>query len=113
MEAILALIVSYFAIWAPALTAIFGIVFSVIKAIGKVSTAINEAKAEVARLKGEQEVERADHNEKIAELEAKIEAYQTKLNAILTREDLLLDQLTKIQGYAEAIEKERHRNETV
>lgn len=109
MEAIIALIIQYVAIWAPALTAMFGIVFSVVKAIGKVSTAINEAKAEVAKLKGEQVEENAAHQAKIAELEAKIASYQDRLNAILTREDLLLEQLTKIQGYAQTIEKERMR----
>lgn len=112
MEVIIALIIQHATIWAPALAAVFGIVFSVVKAIGKISTAINEAKAELAKLKGEQVEENNAHQAKIAELEAKIEAYQSRLNAILTREDLLLDELTKIKNYAETIEKERaKRNE--
>lgn len=109
MEAIITLIMTYAAIWAPALAAMFGIVISVVKAIGAVKKGIDAAKAELAKLKGEQAEENAAHQAKVAELEAKIEAYQEKLNSILTREDLLLDELTKVKDYAATIEKERKK----
>lgn len=86
----LELIISYISIWAPALVAMLGIAATVILSLGKVRAAIQEFKDEKT----------------LAELYKKIDAL-TIQNAELTRcNKLLLDQLTKIQGYADQKNKE-------
>lgn len=81
----LEIITQYVSIWAPSLVAIFGTVTTVLLAISKLKSAIDTFKDEQA----------------IKELNTRLEAL-AKDNAELVRcNKLLLDQITKIQGYAD------------
>lgn len=86
----LELILSYISIWAPALFAMFGIAYTVVKVLGKAHKMFQEFKDDKV----------------LAELYTKLNTLTTQ-NAELTRcNKLLLDQLTKIQGYADHKNKE-------
>lgn len=77
-------------IWAPSLVAILGIVGTVLSALAK-------TKAAVAEFKDSTELKSA-----ITEMK-RLSAENQELNR---NYKLLLDQITKIQGYADAIQKE-------
>lgn len=90
MEAIVALIIEYAAIWGPAIVAILGVVGAVIPALLKIKAAIAEFR------------QSDDLKQIVAELKK-----QGAENAELRRlYGLTLDELTKIKGYAEAKKKE-------
>ena len=90
MEAIIALIIQYAAIWGPALVAVLGTITTVILAINKCRDAINEWKTD-------------DTMRDIRNSLAKV----SKENQELVRcNKLLLDEITKIQGYADAKKRE-------
>ena len=80
MEAIVALIIEYAAIWGPAIVAILGVVGAVIPALLKIKAAIAEFR------------QSDDLKQIVAELRRLY--------------GLTLDELTKIKGYAEAKKKE-------
>ena len=86
MTEIFALIMSYVSIWAPSLVAILGIAFTVIKGI-----------AEMKKYADKKTL--ADVYAKMNELAAQ-NAETNRCNR------LLLDQLTKIQGYADQKKEE-------
>lgn len=86
MEELFALIMSYVSIWAPSLVAILGIAFTVIKGIAEMKKFVDK--------------------KTLAEVYAKMEEIAAQ-NAETNRcNRLLLDQLTKIQNYADQKKKE-------
>lgn len=90
MEAILAIIIEYAAMWAPALVAVLGIVATVIGAISKCRDAIIELRNDTT----------------ISSMGAKLDALARENAELVRCNKLLLDQITKIQGYADAKSKE-------
>lgn len=85
MTEILTLIVEYASMWAPALVAVLGIVYTVLVALNKVKEAMKEFKADDT-LKG---------------LDSKLKAV-LKENQELTRcNKILIDQITKINNYVD------------
>lgn len=79
------ILVEHVSIWLPSLTAIIGIVITILSALGKVKTAIKEFKADTTL---------NDVNTKLQKL--------TEENQELIRcNKLLLDQITKIKDYAD------------
>lgn len=89
MEAIVALIIEYAAIWGPALVAILGVVGTIIPAILKIRTALAEFK-------------KSDEMKEIITLLKKQGAENAELRRLY---NLTLDELTKIKGYADAVKK--------
>lgn len=90
MTELFTLLMSYVTIWAPSLAAIIGIAATVLVALTKMSSTIKAIKADKT----------------LADVYAKMDKLTTQ-NAELTRcNKLLLDQLTKIQGYADQKAKE-------
>lgn len=79
------IISQYVSIWAPSLVAILGTVATVILSISKVKSAIDTLKDEAA----------------IKELNAKLKDLAAENAEIVRCNKLLLDQITKIQGYAD------------
>lgn len=90
MTELFTLLMSYITIWAPSLAAVLGIAATVFVALAKMRSTIKEIKADKT----------------LADVYAKMDKLTTQ-NAELTRcNKLLLDQLTKIQGYADQKAKE-------
>lgn len=90
MEAIFALIIEYVAIWAPSLVAVLGVVSTVLLAIAKCKEAAEKLKNDTT----------------IKDMRAEFKQMASE-NAELTRTvKLLLDEKTKIRGYADAKKKE-------
>lgn len=81
----LEIIMQYVSIWAPSLVAIFGTVTTVLLAISKLKSAIDTFKDE----------------QTIKELNKKLEVLAKENAEIVHCNKLLLDQITKIQGYAD------------
>jgi cell division protein FtsB len=83
-------LISYVAIWAPSLAAMLGIAATVFLALSKMTNTINSIKADKT----------------LADVYTKMDKL-TNQNAELTRcNKLLLEQLTKIQNYADEKAKE-------
>lgn len=90
MTELFTLLMSYITIWAPSLAAVVGIAATVLVALAKMRSTIKEIKADKT----------------LADVYAKMDKLTTQ-NAELTRcNKLLLEQLTKIQGYADQKAKE-------
>lgn len=90
MKELVEIIISYASIWAPALVSILGIITTVVVAINNCSKAISEFKSDEILKDIKSELNNVTHE-----------------NAELIRcNKLLLDQITKIQGYADAKKKE-------
>ena len=83
------LILTYVSMWAPAVAAILGIVASVIFAVGKVKHAINELRK----------------TDDIANLTKELQTLAAENKELRHRENLLLDEITKIKNYADNIRK--------
>lgn len=94
MTAIVAIIVEYVSIWAPALVAILGILFTVIKAMNTVRIAIREFKADKT----------------VSELSAKVDAVMSENQELNRCNKLLLDEITKIHDYVEVKKHEENKN---
>lgn len=77
-------------IWLPSLTAILGIVATIISAFGKTKKAIAELK---------------DSTE-LREATAEMKRLATENQELIRNQKLLLDQITKIKGYADAKKEE-------
>lgn len=90
MEAIVALIIEYAAIWGPAIVAVLGVVGTIIPAILKIREALIEFK-------------KSDELKQIVAELKKQGAENAELRRLYS---LTLDELTKIKGYAEAKKKE-------
>lgn len=85
MEEILTIIMEHVTIWAPSLVAIFGTVFSIVLALGKLNEAINNF--------------RADHT--LADVNSKLKQLTAQNAELIRCNKLLLDKITKIKGYAD------------
>lgn len=83
------LILTYVTMWAPALVAILGVVASVVFAIAKVKSAINDLRK----------------TDDIANLTTEINRLAAENKELRRTENLLLDELTKIENYAEQVRK--------
>lgn len=83
------LILTYVSMWAPALVAILGVVASVIFAISKVKIAINDLRK----------------TEDIANLTKELQNLAAENKELRHRENLILDEITKIKNYAENLRK--------
>lgn len=92
MEEIVQIIVSYISIWMPAITAVLGIVGSVIVAINRIKASAVETKAAIAELK---------KDETIKALRADVEASLKENKAIREQYDILIDELKHIKDYRE------------
>ena len=92
MEAIIALIIQYAAIWGPSLVAVFSVVATVIAAINKTRAAIQE-------FKNDKTV--AEMNEEMKRMENKLSSRMCEEEELIRCNKLLLDELTKIKGYAD------------
>ena len=79
------ILVEALAIWAPSLTAIVGVVYTVIAALSKTKAAWNELK------------ESTDFKTLRSELETALKQNEE----LIHQNNLLLDQITKIKDYAE------------
>ena len=83
------LILTYVSMWAPALVAILGVVASVVFAIAKVKSAITDFRK----------------SDDIADLTTEINRLAAENKEIRRTENLILDELTKIENYAEQVRK--------
>jgi predicted histidine transporter YuiF (NhaC family) len=85
MEAAIELILSYVSIWMPSLTAIIGIVTSVLIALSKVREATEELKKD----------------ETIKNLANEVNALLRENKAIREQYDIIIDELKKVKNYRE------------
>lgn len=92
MEAIIAIIIEYAAIWGPSLVAVFGVIATVIGSINKTRAAIQEFKNDRTVAEMNEEMKRMEHmlSERMREEEELIRCNK-----------LLLDKITAIKGYAD------------
>lgn len=90
MQEIVDIIISYTAIWGPAILAIAGIIITVLKCM-------TEIRRHVEDLKNDTDLK--DVKDNTAEI-------MVENKELIRCNKLLLDQLTKIQGYADAKDKE-------
>lgn len=90
MEAIIALIIEYVAIWAPSLVAILGVVSTVLLAIAKCKEAADKLK----------------NDSTITDMNVKFQQMASQNEELVRTNKLLLDEITKIRGYADAKKKE-------
>lgn len=81
----LEIITEYAAIWAPSITAVLGIVASILIAMAKIKSAVHTIKDEKT----------------IQELNSKLEAQLIDNKILREQVDLLLDRITKIENYRE------------
>jgi uncharacterized coiled-coil protein SlyX len=81
----LEIIAEYAAIWALSITAVLGIVASVLIAMAKIKSAVHTIKDEKT----------------IQELNSKLETQLTDNKILREQVDLLLDRITKIENYRE------------
>lgn len=92
MEAIIAIIIEYAAIWGPSLVAVFGVIATVISSINKTRAAIQE-------FKDDRTV--AEMNENMRVMEQRLSERMREEEELIRCNKLLLDELTKIKGYAD------------
>ena len=90
MEAILAVIIEYVAIWAPSLVAVLGVVTTVLTTMSKTKTALDALKKD----------------ETIKRMEQKFEEMAAQNAELVRCNKLLLDEVTKIKNYADEKKKE-------
>ena len=90
MEEILRIIVEYVSIWAPSLVAILGVVTTILVALGKTKDAF-------AKL---------NKDETLKEINTKLTQVASENEELVRCNKLLLDELTKIKGYADIKKKE-------
>lgn len=90
MEAIFALIIEYVAIWAPSLVAILGMVSTVLLAIAKCKEAAEKLKNDTT----------------IKDMKTQFQQMASENAELVRTNKLLLDEITKIRGYADAKKKE-------
>lgn len=90
MEAINALIIEYVAIWAPSLVAVLGTVSTVLLAMAKCKEAADKLK----------------NDSTIADLKAQFKQMASQNAELVYTNKLLLDEITKIRGYADTKKKE-------
>ena len=91
MEEILRIIVEYVSIWAPSLVAILGVVTTILVSLGKTKEAF-------AKL---------NKDETLKAVNTKLTKVVNENEELIRCNKLLLDELTKIKGYADAKKKEK------
>lgn len=87
----LELFMTYAAIWAPSLVAVLGVVATVVLALSKVKTAF----------------QKLDTSEILSEVNKKLTKVTQENEELIRCNKLLLDQITKIQDYADQVTKEK------
>ena len=85
------MILSYIAIWSPALVAVLGVVTTVVLALGKLFKAIQDFK----------------NDKSIADLTTALDSLRRDNEELVRCNKLLLDQITKIKGYADTKQEEK------
>lgn len=90
MEAVIALIIQYAAMWAPALVAVLGTITTVILAINKCRDAINEWKSD----------------DTMRDIRANLAKVSQENEELVRCNKLLLDEITKIKDYADHKKRE-------
>lgn len=90
MEAVIALIIQYAAMWAPALVAVLGTITTVILAINKCRDAINEWKSD----------------DTMRDIKANLAKVSQENEELVRCNKLLLDEITKIKDYADHKKRE-------
>lgn len=89
MEQILAVIIEYASIWVPSLVAIFGVVATVIGAAAKTKEAF----------------EKLNKDETLKDLKQQLSAVIQENEELVRCNKLLLDEITKINNYADQLKK--------
>lgn len=90
LTALLGILVQYASIWGPSVVAVLGILISVVSSLTKVKTAIEEFK----------------QDKTIDNLRNEINTIGSELKETNRQNALLLDELSKIQGYSAIKKKE-------
>lgn len=90
LTALFEIVVQYASIWGPSVVAVFGILISVVSSLTKVKTAIEEFK----------------QDKTIDNLRNEINTIGSELRETNRQNALLLDELSKIQGYSAIKKKE-------
>lgn len=93
IQQIIDVVVAYVSIWGPAITAIAGVLITVAKAIGAVRKQITEIKEDTD----------------FKDIKREVATVISENKELLRCNKLLLDELTKIQGYADAKAKEEKK----
>lgn len=93
IQQIIDVVVAYVSIWGPAITAIAGVLITVAKAIGAVRKQITEIKEDTD----------------FKDVKREVATVISENKELLRCNKLLLDELTKIQGYADAKAKEEKK----
>lgn len=93
IQQIIDVIVAHVSIWGPAITAVAGILITVVKAIGAVRKQITEIKEDTD----------------FKDVKREVATVISENKELLRCNKLLLDELTKIQGYADAKAKEEKK----
>jgi hypothetical protein len=96
MEEIVSIILEYASIWMPSLTAILGIVTTILLALSKIKTAIEDLKkTDVLQTLSEDLKKALNDNE----------ALKQQNENIREQYDILIDEITKIKNYRESKKK--------
>lgn len=93
IQQIIDVIVAHVSIWGPAITAVAGILITVAKAIGAVRKQMTEIKEDTD----------------FKDIKREVATVISENKELLRCNKLLLDELTKIQGYADAKAKEEKK----
>lgn len=91
MEALMKIVIEYVSIWAPSLVSVCMVIFAVITAISKITTLLESIKNST------------DYNE----VKTKLGEVSEENRELVRCNKLLLDQLTKINDYADHKKKEK------
>lgn len=96
MEEIVSIILEYASIWMPSLTAILGIVTTILLALSKIKTAIEDLKkTDILQTLSEDLKKALNDNE----------ALKQQNENIREQYDILIDEITKIKNYRESKKK--------
>lgn len=96
MEEIVSIILEYASIWMPSLTAILGIVTTILLALSKIKTAIEDLKnTDILQTLSEDLKKALNDNESLKQQNENIKEQY----------DILIDEITKIKNYRESKKK--------
>lgn len=84
-------ILSYIAIWSPALVAVLGVITTVVLALGKLFKAVQDFK----------------NDKSMVDLTGALDTLRRENEELIRCNKLLLDQITKIKGYADIKQEEK------
>ena len=91
MEELLRTIVEYVSIWAPSLVAILGVVTTILVALGRTKEAFDKL----------------NKDETLKDVNSQLKKLTTENEELIRCNKLLLEQITKIQDYADIKKKEQ------